>query len=109
MSVFLVLVDGPIKNVVVLEAFANKEVAENLAEVRVIRLVVKAERAGVIKIDGELVREAAAKDFGWGGHLLLHDPVVLLLLGGSLKTLPRKGATAEIEHDVAQRLHIVTT
>ena len=108
LRVLLVFVHRPVENVVVLEAFADEEVAEDLAEVGVVWLVVEAETAGVVEVDGELVREAAAEDFGGGGHLLLHDAVVLLLLGGCLETLPWQRAAAEVEHDVAKGLHIVT-
>ena len=61
--------DGPVKDIVVLEAFADKQVAEELAEVRVVGLVVEAERTAVVEIDCELVGEAAAEDFGGGRHL----------------------------------------
>lgn len=108
LGVLLVLVDGPVKDVVVLEALADKEIAEDLAEVAVVGLVVEAERAGVVEVDGELVGEAAAEDLGGSGHLLLHDAVVLLLLGSRLEALPGEGATAKVEHDVAERLHVVT-
>jgi len=109
LSILLVLIHSPVKHVVVLEALANEEVAENLAQVRVVWLVVEAKRASVVEVDGKLIWEAAAEDLCWGGHLLLHDAVVLLLLGGSLKTLPWKGATAEVKHNVSQRLHVITT
>jgi hypothetical protein len=38
---------------------------------------------------------------------VLHDAVVLLLLGSRLQALPRVRAAAEVEHDVAERLHVV--
>lgn len=109
LSVLLVLVDGPVEDVVVLEALTDEEVAEDLAEVRVVGLVVEAKRAGVVEVDGELVGEATAEDLGGGGHLLLHDAVVLLLLSGSLEALPGQRAAAEVEHHVTKGLHIVTT
>ena len=109
LGVLLVLVDGPVEDVVVLEAFPDEEVAEDLAKVGVVGLIVEAEGAGVVEIDGKLVREATAEDFGGRCHLLLHDSVVLLLLGGSLETLPGQRATAEVEHDIAEGLHIITT
>lgn len=108
LGVLLVLVDGPVEYVVVLEAFTDEEIAEDLAEVRVVGLVIEAEGAGVVEVDGELVGEATAEDLGGGGHLLLHDAVVFLLLGGRLKTLPGKGSTAEVKHDIAEGLHVVT-
>ncbi len=89
LSVLLILVNCPVKDIIVLETLADEEIAEDLAKVGVIRFVVKAERTRVVEVDGELVREATAKDFSWSGHLLLHDTVVLLLLRGSLETLPR--------------------
>lgn len=102
LCVLLVLVDGPVKDVIVLEGLANKEIAENLSQVRVVRLVIETERSSVIEIDGELIGKATAKDLGWCRHLLLHDTIVLLLLGSSLQSLPGKRATAEIEHDITQ-------
>jgi hypothetical protein len=109
LSVLLVLVDGPVEDVVILEPLADEKIAEDLAEVAIVGLVVEAERASVVEVDGELVRESAAENLGRSGHLLLHDAVVLLLLGGSLETLPRKRTTAEVEHDVTKRLHVITT
>lgn len=107
-SVLLVLVHSPVENVVVLEALADKEVAEDLAEVAVVGLVVEAQGSGVVEVDGELVGEATAEDLGRSGHLLLHDAVVLLLLRSSLQTLPWQRSTAEVQHDVTEGLHVVT-
>lgn len=108
LSVLLVLVHGPVEHVVVLKSFANEEITEDLAEVRVIRLVVEAERTSVVQVDGKFVGESTAKNLGGSRHLLLHDAVVLLLLGGGLESLPGKGSAAEVEHDIAERLHVVT-
>ena len=108
-GILLVLVDGPVEDVVVLERFTDEQVTEDLAEVGVVGLVVEAQRTSVVEVDGEFVGVAPAQDLGGGGHLLLHDTVVLLLLGSSLQSLPGERATAEVEHDVAQRFHIITT
>lgn len=109
LGVLLVLVDGPIEDVVVLERLADEQITEDLAEVRVVGLVVKAERTGVVQVDGELVREPTAKDLCGSGHLFLHDAVVLLLLGGRLQTLPGERTTAEVEHDISEGFHVITT
>lgn len=109
LSILLILVNGPIKDVVVLETLSHKEVAEDLPEVGVVWLVVKAEGTGIIQINGELVGKAAAQDLGGSGHLLFHDPIILLLLRGGLEPLPWEGAAAEIEHDIPKGFHIVTT
>lgn len=97
----MVLVDGPVKDVVVLEGLAHEQVAEDLAEVGVVGLVVESEGAGVVQVDGEFVGEATAKNFSRSGHLLLHNTVVFLLLGSSFQSLPGKRATAEVEHHVS--------
>ena len=107
-GILLVLVDGPVEDVVILEGLADEQVPEDLPQVRVIRLVVETQRAGVVQVDGELVGESPAQNLGGGGHLLLHDTVVLLLLGGRLQALPGQGTTAEVEHNVTKGLHIVT-
>jgi len=109
LSILLVLVDGPIEDIVILETLTDEEIAEDLSEVGVVGLVIEAEGASVVEVDGELVGEASAENFSWGGHLLLHDTVVLLLLGSSFQTLPWKRATAEVEHNISKRLHIITT
>ena len=109
LSVLLVFVDGPVEDIVILEGLANKEVAENLAEIGVVRLVIKAQRTRVVEVNGKFVGEATAQNFSGGCHLLLHNSVVLLLLGSSFEPLPGERATTEVEHHVAQGLHVVTT
>jgi hypothetical protein len=101
--------DAPIKDIVVLEAFSDEEITEELAEVQVIRLVVEAERTRVVQEDSEFVRESAAQKIGGGCHLLLHDVVVLLLLGGSLETLPRESAAKEVHKHVGNGFQVITT
>ena len=101
--------DAPVEHVIVLVAFTNEEVTEELAEVRVVRLVIETQRTGVVQEDRELLRVATAKQVRGGGHLLLHDPVVLLLLGSSLETLPGKRASQEVHENVGKRLEIITT
>ena len=106
--VLRLLLDGPIEDVVVLERFADKEVSEKLSEVRVVGLVVKAQGAAVVEVDGKLVGEAAAEDLGGGGHLLFHDPVVLLFLGGGFEALPGQLAAQKVHEDVAEGFHVVS-
>ena len=109
LGILLVLVDGPIEDVVILEALTNEQVTEDLPQVGVVWFVVKPQGSSVIQVDGKLVWEATAQNLSGGGHLLLHDPVVFLLLGGSLESLPGKGSTAEIEHHVTKGFHVITT
>jgi hypothetical protein len=109
LSILLVLVDGPIKDVVVLEGFTHEKVTEDLAEVGIVRLVIEAEGASVVQVDSKFIGEATAKDLSGSCHLLFHDTVVFLLLGSGFESLPRKRSTTEVEHYVAQRLHVITT
>src|ERR1700758_4975004 len=75
LSIFLVFVNSPVEYVIVLETLADEKVPENLSEVRVVWLVIEAERASVVEIDGKLVGKAAAENFSWSRHLLFHDAV----------------------------------
>jgi hypothetical protein len=99
----------PVEDVVVLIAFTDEQVPEELAEVRVIGFVIEAESAGIVQEDTKLVGETTAEQVGRSGHLLLHDAVVLLLLGSSLETLPWEGTTKEVHEDVGKGLEIITT
>jgi hypothetical protein len=100
---------GPIEDIVVLKTLTNEEITEDLSEVDVIRLVIEAEGMSVVEVNGKLVGQAMAKDFGTGGHFLKHDAVILMLGGSSLETLPWKGATAEVQHNISKGLHIITS
>ena len=59
LCILLILVDSPIKDIIVLEPFTNKEITEDLAEVRIVGLVIKAKGASIVEVDGELVGEAS--------------------------------------------------
>ena len=98
---------APIEDVIVLEPFTNKEVTEQLPQVRVIGFVIETKCARVVEEDAELRGEAAAEEIGWRGHLLLHDSVVLLLLGSSLLTLPGESTAEEVHENISERLQIV--
>jgi hypothetical protein len=108
LSILLVFVDSPVENVIILKTLADEKITEDLAKVGVIRLVIETKGSSIVKINGEFVRESTAEDLGGSGHLLLHDTVILLLLGGSLETLPWERTSTEVEHDVSKGFHIVT-
>jgi hypothetical protein len=99
--------NAPVKDIVVLVAFADKKVPEEFAQVRVIRLVVEAEGTSVVQEDSELVGESATEKISGSSHFLLHDAVVLLLLGGSLEALPRKRPAEEVHQHICQRLKVI--
>lgn len=107
--ILLVFVDGPIEHIIVLEGLAHEEITEDLAEVRVVGLIVEAEITGIVQICAEFVGKVSAESLGWRRHLLLHDTVVFLLLGCGLESLPWKRATTEVEHHIAKGFHIITT
>ena len=99
--------DTPVEYVIVLVPFTDEEIPEELPQVRVIGLVVEPQGSGVVQKDGELVWEATTEKIGGGGHLLFHDPVVLLFLCGSFEALPWKRTAEEIHEDVSKGLEIV--
>jgi len=103
------LLYAPIENVIVLEPFSNEQIPEQLPQVRVVGFVVESQRTAVIEVDGEFVGESSTEVFGRSRHLLLHDSVVLLLLGSGLESLPRERSSKEVHQDVTERFHIVTT
>jgi len=49
LGILLVLVDIPVKDIVVLEGLSDKEIAEDLVEVGIVRLVIEIERPGVVE------------------------------------------------------------
>ncbi len=107
LGIFLVFVNSPVEDIVVLETFSDKQITEDLTKVGVIRLIIETEGPGVVQVDGEFVRKSTAKDFGGSGHFFLHDAVILLFLRGRFESLPWEGAAAEVEHHVAKRFHII--
>ena len=99
--------NAPVEDVVVLVSFTDEEIPEELPQVRVVRLVVKPQGPSVVQEDCKLVWEATAEKIRGRGHLLLHDPVVLLLLGSGLETLPGERATEEVHENVSERFEII--
>lgn len=59
LALFPVLDNRPVKDIVVDVALTNKEVSEEFAEVRVVGFVVEPERATVVEVCHEFVREAS--------------------------------------------------
>lgn len=59
---------GPVKDIVVLESLPDKQVTEELAEVRVVRLVVESKRTAIVEIDGKFMGETSTQDFGRSSH-----------------------------------------
>lgn len=94
--------DAPVEDIIVLVTLADKEVAEEFAQVAIVGLVVKAEGTAIVEENAEFIGEAATEQVGRSGHLLLHNTIVLLLLGGSLETLPRELSTQEVHEDVSE-------
>uniref|UniRef100_A0A3Q0R6T6 Uncharacterized protein n=1 Tax=Amphilophus citrinellus TaxID=61819 RepID=A0A3Q0R6T6_AMPCI len=104
----------PVKYIVIREALSVEQVSEELPQIRVIRLVIKAQRATKIQVGGKLscdksedkkqnmfqlikqvlenlklTRVALAKHLNRGGHFLLTDTFILLPLGSCFQPLPR--------------------
>ena len=56
--------DTPVKDVVVLISFADKKIAEELPQVRVVRLVIEPQGMSIVQEDGKFVGEATAGEVG---------------------------------------------
>jgi hypothetical protein len=67
------LLDGPVEDMVVLQAFADEEIAEELAEVGVVGSVVKAQALDVLEVAREGIGKPMAQVLDWGVDLLLFD------------------------------------
>ena len=94
--------DAPVKNIIILVTFTDKEIAEKFSQIGVIRFVVEAESPGVVQKYAEFVGEPAAEEIRGGGHLLFHDTIVFLLLGSGFETLPWQGAAEKVHENVCQ-------
>ena len=57
---------------------------EEFANVRIVRFVIKAEHVSAFKEDANFVGETTAEEISGGGHLLLHDVIILQLLVAAL-------------------------
>lgn len=109
LGILLVFVDRPVEDIVVLEALADEQITEDLSKIGIVGLVIETKGTGIVQIDGKFVGETTAESLGRGRHLLFHDPIILLLLGGSLQPLPWQRTSAEIEHDISERFHVIAT
>lgn len=87
--------------------FPRKQVPKQLAQVRVVGLVVEAQAAAVVEVGGEVDGKALAEHLDGRGHLLLADLLVFLLLGGCLEPLPGQRAAQEVQQHVAKGLNVI--
>lgn len=78
-----------------------------MSQIHVVGSFVESQTATVVEIHRELGREALTQHLDRGGHLLLGDLFVLLLLVGGLEALPGQRAAVEVHHHVAEGLHVV--
>ena len=76
--------DGPVEGVVVLVVQRAEKDAEQLSQIHIVGRLLETQAAAVVEIHGELARTAFAEHLQGRGHLLLADPLVLLLLVDSL-------------------------
>jgi len=100
--------DTPVEHVIILIPFTDKEIPEELPQVGVVGLVVEPQGSSVVQEDGKFVRETTTEKVGRCSHLLLHDPIVLLLLCSGLEALPGEGTTEEVHEDVREGFEIIT-
>mmetsp|Transcript_21030 Transcript_21030/g.64943 ORF Transcript_21030/g.64943 Transcript_21030/m.64943 type:complete len:302 (+) Transcript_21030:373-1278(+) len=93
--------DGPVVEVVVLEALAVEEFLEEPFDVRVVGPVLEAQRAAVLEVGPELGGVALAEGLRRRRHLAVHDALVLQLFGVRLQPLPRQRPADQVHQDVA--------
>jgi hypothetical protein len=103
------VLNRPVENVVVLESFSNEQISEQFSQVRVVGFVVESQRPAVVEVYRKLIGVTSAQDLGGSRHLLLHDSVILLLLGGSLQSLPRQRTSKEVHEYVAEGFEVVSS
>jgi hypothetical protein len=85
----------------------NEKVMEELVQVRIVRFVVESECMSVVEEDTKFIGETTAKDISEGG-LLLHNVIVLLLLGNSFEFLQWEGTAEEVHQHVGRGFEIVS-
>lgn len=117
-AVLLVPIDGdaPVVLIIPVVVVLLEDFFEHLPEKAVVGLVLEAQRAAVVKVRGKLdlkissalTWEGLAEHLDWGGHLLLHDLVILFLFVVGLDALPGEVASEQIHHHVADRFKVVS-
>ena len=85
-----------------------ESLSEQITQVVVIWSILESKVADVAEVLVELLWEAIAQLGNWRRLLLVSDLLVLLLVGRSLESLPRKTSAKEVHENVAERLEIVT-
>lgn len=86
-----------------------ESLGEEFTQVVVIGSVFEAEVAYIREILVELLGETFAQVFDGSRLLLLSNLLVLLLVRGSLETLPRKTASEEVHENMTQRFQVITS
>ena len=81
--------DRPVEDIVHLVALSNEQLTEEFSQIRIVRPVLKAQGASIVHVGGKLWWTTLAQGLHRCGDLLLTDFLVLLLLGGTLQSLPR--------------------
>lgn len=82
--------------------------SEELPKVVIVGCILKSKVTNIGKILAELLGEALAEILDGGGLLLLTNLLILLLVSGSLETLPGQAAAEEVHENVAEGLEIVS-
>ena len=106
---WVLFLDHPVENEIVLVSHAIEEILEELAEVANIGLLLELETAAVVHVNGEFFRISLCQGLDRSRKFLVSDLLVLLFLGLSRETLPRKAASAEVHKHESERLKIVSS
>eukprot|EP00187_Rhodella_violacea_P007101 CAMPEP_0174886340 /NCGR_PEP_ID=MMETSP0167-20121228/1575_1 /TAXON_ID=38298 /ORGANISM="Rhodella maculata, Strain CCMP736" /LENGTH=353 /DNA_ID=CAMNT_0016122291 /DNA_START=88 /DNA_END=1148 /DNA_ORIENTATION=- len=99
---------GPVKNVIIIKPLSDVKITEHASQVGVVGLLIELQASAVRQVVHELDGESFAELGNRGGNLLVRDFLVLLLLGGGPKPLPREAAPVEVHEDEAEGLEVVS-
>ena len=99
----------PIKDVVIMVSLANREIAEEFAQVGIVWPLIEAKSTSIIQEDAKLGRESMTQEICGSGHLHLLDTTILLFYRSDLETLPGKGASKEVYQNVSKRFEVIAT
>lgn len=83
------LFDRPVEHVIILKAFMDEQIAEELAEVGVVGSVFKLQSLDIFEVARKCIREATAEILNCGTQFLLFDKFISPVFCRSLHTLPR--------------------
>lgn len=91
---------------IIVEILSREEIAKDSTQISIRRCLTEVKGADVVEIGSEFFRETSVEIL-CADHFPFQDHPFLLCLISGLDTLPREGATEEVEEYVPERLQVV--